>query len=81
MRGGKRENSGRPLGSANKTTKEVREIFKNLLCENENKIQELFNQVAKENPAKALELIIKITQLVTPKPTSSDEPMSAWTWQ
>ena len=48
--------------------KEVRELFLQLLEGNKGKIQEWLDEVAKDNPAKAIELILKISSYVIPKP-------------
>lgn len=68
MKGGKRERAGRPKGTPNKTTQQVKELFAKLLCDNENQIQSLFDRVAIDNPAKAIELFLKMSEFVLPKP-------------
>ncbi len=66
-KGGKRLNAGRPTGSPNRTTKEVRQQFEHLLNNNVDKLQNLFDKVAEENPTKAIELILKVSEFVLPK--------------
>ena len=66
-KGGKRTNAGRPKGTPNRTTKEVRQQFEHLLNNNIDKLQSLFDKVAEENPTKAIELILKISEFVLPK--------------
>lgn len=66
-KGGKRLNAGRPKGTPNRTTKEVRQQFEHLLNNNIDKLQSLFDKVAEENPTKAIELILKVSEFVLPK--------------
>lgn len=66
-KGGKRLNAGRPKGTPNRTTKEVRQQFEHLLNNNVDKLQSLFDKVAEENPTKAIELILKVSEFVLPK--------------
>ncbi len=67
-KGGKRPNAGRPKGTPNHATKEVRQQFEHLLSNNIEKLQSLFDRVAAENPTKAIELILKMSEFVLPKP-------------
>lgn len=67
-KGGKRQNAGRPKGTPNRTTKEVRQLFENLLSANIDNLQILLDKVAEENPTKAIELILKMSEFVLPKP-------------
>lgn len=71
-KGGKRLNAGRPKGTPNRTTKEVRQQFEHLLNNNVDKLQNLFDKVAEENPTKAIELILKISEFVLPKLRSTE---------
>jgi hypothetical protein len=66
-RGGKRDGAGRPKDKPNAVTKEAREVFNTFLLSNVNKLQSLFGKVAEENPTKAIELILKISEFVLPK--------------
>ena len=58
---------GRPKGSPNKATAVVREIFARFVECNAAKIQDLFDRVAKKDPAKALDLLARIYEFVVPK--------------
>lgn len=58
---------GRKRGVPNKTTVVAREAFVAFLDGNSERIGVLFNRVARRNPAKAIELIIKIAEFVIPK--------------
>lgn len=59
---------GRPKGRANNITREVRQLLKEFSRNNFSKIQELFDQVAEDDPAKALDLWLRCVAFVTPKP-------------
>ncbi len=50
--------------------KELRGFYSNILENNQDKIQNLFDEVAKKDPAKALELILKLSSFIIPKPRS-----------
>lgn len=58
---------GRKKGTPNKTTKEIRDGFQ-LLVENKlDKMEAWLDRVAERDPARALELISKLTDFVIPK--------------
>jgi len=67
MKGGKRENAGRPKGSPNKTTREIREGFQILIENNLDKLEGWLIKVAEKDPARALELTVKLTDFIIPK--------------
>ena len=58
---------GRAKGTPNKTTKALREVFTELLEDNIGSLQGLLDKVAKEDPQKAIELILKLSEFVLPK--------------
>lgn len=58
---------GRPKGSPNKVTQDVREAFKNLLELNTTNMIAWMEQVAADDPAKALTLCIALGEFVVPK--------------
>ena len=74
MYGGKRQGAGRPAGSENKLTKELRQHFETLLNNNVDKLQSLLDKVAEDNPTKAIELILKVSEFVLPKLKSVELP-------
>ena len=47
--------------------KEIREVFTTLLENNQSNIQTWLDEAAKEDPARALELLLKISSFVVPK--------------
>ena len=58
---------GRKPGTPNKLNKEVREAYKELVEVNLENIDQWLKEVAKENPAKAIEIIIKLSDFFLPK--------------
>ena len=52
----------------NNQLKEIREVYHDILNNNTNNIQGWFDKIAEENPAKALELMLKLGSYVIPKP-------------
>ena len=59
--------AGRPPGIPNKTTAEIREAFAVFLTANLSRVQELFDRVAEEDAAKALDLLDRFAAYTTPK--------------
>jgi hypothetical protein len=64
---GSKPGPGRPPGVPNKATSQVRQLFADLVETNAGKAQELFDRVAKDNPDKALDLLIRMAEFVLPK--------------
>ena len=58
---------GRPKGLQNKTTTEFKQAVANLLNNSSDKIQKWLDRVAKDDPAKALDIIYKFSEFVMPK--------------
>lgn len=58
---------GRQKGTPNKATARLRKAFTELLEDNIDKVQELFDKVAEKNPQKALELLLKLSEFALPK--------------
>jgi hypothetical protein len=67
MRGGKRPNAGRPKGVPNKDTKHIRDVFQLLIEDNTDKLQSWLSDIAKNDPSKAFDIIIKLGEYVIPK--------------
>ena len=59
--------AGRPKGTPNKATADVRSAFAAFVEQNAGKAQELFDRVAKDDPAKALDLLARLAEFVVPK--------------
>lgn len=57
---------GRTKGSSNKVTKEIKEAFKDLVEGNLGNITKWMKEVAKEDPAKALDFMHKFAQFNVP---------------
>lgn len=66
-RGGKRDGAGRPKGSPNKATADARAVFQALFEEQAPKAAGWFAEVASENPAKALECLLRLAEYHVPK--------------
>lgn len=58
---------GRPAGSANRTTTEIREALSGLVVENAPRLQEWLDRTAKHNPKAAFEIYVKLVEFVVPK--------------
>jgi len=51
---------------------EIRENYLEILKNNQEKFQALLDRVSKEDPAKALEILLKLGSFVIPKPRPND---------
>lgn len=58
---------GRPVGSPNRATAEVREALVELAVGNVPRLQEWLDRVAKHNPKAALEIYVKLLEFCLPK--------------
>jgi len=58
---------GRKQGTPNKMTVEIRDIYKKLIEKNLSNIEDWLQVVSKENPEKALNILIKLSEFVIPK--------------
>jgi hypothetical protein len=58
---------GRKRGTPNKATGAARKMFADFLEANVDRVQDLFDRVAKKEPARALELLTKVAEFVIPK--------------
>lgn len=65
--GGKRPGAGRPLGSPNRATAEVRAAIAKLMEETAPKMQDWLERVAAEDPARALDIVVKLAEYHIPK--------------
>jgi hypothetical protein len=61
--------NGRPKGTENKVTKEIREAYANLIHGNLDNITEWLQRVAARDPQRAIDLLIKLSPFVLPKKT------------
>ena len=60
-------NPGKPKGAVNKSTQIVRDAIANLLERNAPQMDQWLNQVAEEDPYKALDLMNKLCEYHIPK--------------
>ena len=58
---------GRPAGSPNRATAEMREALSDLAVANTPRLQEWLDRVAKHNPKAALEIYVKLVEFVVPR--------------
>lgn len=58
---------GRTKGKPNKTTAEIREAYQKLVEDNLTNMTEWLTQVAAENPEKAMDLMLKLSEYMIPK--------------
>lgn len=59
--------NGRPKGSVNKSTKQVRQAYQNLVEMNLDNMTQWLSQVAAENPEKAMTLMLQLSEFIIPK--------------
>lgn len=58
---------GRTKGTPNKQTAEIREAYKALIESNLENMSKWIKTIAKDNPEKAIDLMIKLSEYVVPK--------------
>ena len=59
--------NGRPKGSRNKTTNAIREAYQNLVEMNLENMSGWIAQIAAEDPNKAMDTMIKLSEYIIPK--------------
>lgn len=64
--------NGRPAGAKGKTQAEIKESFQMLVEGNLLNLEKWIKQVAEKDPAKAAELVIKLSEFVLPRIKSTD---------
>lgn len=60
---------GRPKGSANKATAEARAVFNSILQGRAKKVGGWIDTVAKNDPARACDLLLRLGEFFIPKPS------------
>lgn len=73
--GGARPGAGRPKGTPNKVTTEIRKIFHGIMERNASKVEKWIETVAKTDPARATELLLKVAEFHLPKLSRVEVPM------
>ena len=58
---------GRPKGKPNKTTAEIRDAYQKLVEDNLTNMTEWLVQVAAQNPERAMDLMLKLSEYMIPK--------------
>lgn len=64
--------NGRPKGVGNVSTERIKQYYLELLNGNLDNIQLWLSQTASEDPARALDFLLKLSPFVIPKKTESD---------
>ena len=59
--------SGRPKGATNKTSNEIREAYQKLVEDNLENMTLWLMQVAEQNPEKATQLMLQLSEYIIPK--------------
>jgi hypothetical protein len=59
--------AGRKPGSKNKATKEIREAYQKLTEDNLDNMSLWLSQIAGEDPAKAMDLMLRLSEYIIPK--------------
>tara|TARA_R110000796_G_scaffold90406_1_gene194243 strand:+ start:401 stop:688 length:288 start_codon:yes stop_codon:yes gene_type:complete len=59
-------------GIPNKTTQEIRDAFQMLIENNQDKMQSWLTETAMDEPARALEIILKMSEFIVPKLSRTD---------
>ena len=62
-----KKTGGREKGTPNKLTKDIREAYETLINNNIDKLDKWLNDIAKDSPARAFDIILKLSEFVTPK--------------
>ena len=64
---GHKKVGGRAKGQTNKTTAEIRDAYQRLVESNLGNMTEWLKQVADQNPEKAMDLMLKLSEYMIPK--------------
>ena len=64
---GHKKVGGRAKGQTNKTTAEIRDAYQKLVEDNLTNMTEWLTQVAAENPERAMDLMLKLSEYMIPK--------------
>lgn len=59
--------AGRKVGTPNKANREIREVISSLVNNRADNLPDWLDRIAKDDPARALELYLKMTEYVLPK--------------
>ena len=64
---GHKKVGGRSKGQTNKTTAEIRDAYQRLVEDNLTNMTEWLKQVADQNPERAMDLMLKLSEYMIPK--------------
>ncbi len=62
--------NGRPKGAPNKVTSDIRHAYEMLIYANIPAMSDWLNEIAAENPEKAMDILIRLSPFVLPKKQS-----------
>lgn len=62
-----RKTGGREMGTPNKITKDIKEAYQHLIEANIENLDTWLNEVAENDPAKAMDIMIRLSEYVVPK--------------
>lgn len=65
--------AGRPAGSEDKVKKDVRSAYQAIVEGNLPNIENWLNVIARENPAKALDFMLKLSEFILPKMKAAEQ--------
>lgn len=63
----RKKTGGREKGTPNKITKDIKEAYQHLIEVNIENLDSWLNEVAKNDPAKAMDIMIRLSEYVVPK--------------
>lgn len=64
---GHKLSTGRKLGAINKTTKDIKQAYRELIENNISNLTKWLESIAKNNPEKAIYILINLSEYVIPK--------------
>jgi hypothetical protein len=64
--------NGRPPGIPNKATVKIKDAYADLIAGNLDRIQGWLDRVAKDDPGKAIDLLVRLSPFVIPKNVSQE---------
>lgn len=64
---GRKKTGGKKQGTENKATKDIKEAYRMLIENNLDNLTDWLNQIAKKDPAKAVYILVDLSEFVIPK--------------
>ena len=63
---------GRPKGARDKTNSDIKQAFQSIVEGNLSNIEKWLKEVATDNPAKGLEMVLRMSEFIIPKMKATD---------